>query len=612
MRSLLTGLVLLGAAVCLAADGVPTAAPSACSDAAGAPACKATSKDLKAARQAFSRGLKLQHAKNLDDAFSEFEEAYRLIPQNVEYLTAREMVRQQLVGFHLERGNDNLQNGRQVEALADFRLALHLDPQNEFAQQRLLDAVGPLPVHTIGAPQLVASIDALAAKPKEERHDFHYRGDSRGLITAIASSYGLTVIFDDAFPSRRVRFDIEDVDFATAMQAAESVTKSFGVPLEEKVLFATLDTPENHRLYDRMGLRAFYIPGGSTPQELNDLLNSLRSLFELRFVSLNAASSTITVRGPQSALEAATQFLDTLDSTRPEIMLDVKVYEVDHSFARSIGVHIPNDFRLFSIPLAALTALGGQNIQDLINQLIASGGINQAGNESIQALLAQLQSQQNSIFSQPLATFGGGITLMGLSLDQLRASLSLNESSVRTLEHMTLRAAHEKEATFKLGSRFPIINASFAPIFNNAAISQVIGNNSFAAPFPSFSYEDLGLTVKVKPSVHGTSDVSMQLEILFRTLGGASLNGVPVISNREYKAGIALKEGEPAVVAGMVTKSEQKSLSGLPGLSKIPGLRALAAESSKQEEDDELLIVITPYVVRSPDGRETPEIWLSK
>ncbi|MBI1740733.1 MAG: hypothetical protein HYR57_07610, partial [Candidatus Koribacter versatilis] len=597
MRSLLAGMVLF-AAVCLAADGVPTTAPSACSDAAGAPACQAAAKDLKAARQAFSRGLKLQHVKNLDEAFAEFEEAARLIPQNVDYLTAREMVRQQLVAFHLEHGNDNLQDGRQVEALAEFRQALQLDPQNEFAQQRLRDAVGPMPVRTMGTPQLVASVDAVAAKPKEEHHDFHYRGDSRGLITAIASSYGLTVIFDDAFPSRRVRFDIEDVDFATAMQAAEAVTKSFGVPLEEKVLFATLDTPENHRLYDRMGLRSFFIPGGATPQELNELLNSLRSLFELRFATLSPASSTITVRGPQGMLEAATQFLDTLDSTRPEVMLDVKVYEIDHRFARSIGVHIPNDFHLFSIPLSALAALGGQNIQDLINQLISSGAINQAGNEAISALLAQLQSQQGSIFSQPLATFGGGITLMGLSLDQLRAGLSLNESSVRTLEHMTLRAAHEKEATFKLGSRYPIINASFAPIFNNAAISQVLGDQTFTAPFPSFNYEDLGLTIKVKPSVHGTSDVSMQLEMQFRTLGGASLNGVPVISNREYKAGIALKEGEPAVVAGMVTRTEQKSLSGLPGFSRIPGLKTLASESSKQEEDDELLIVITPYVVR--------------
>jgi general secretion pathway protein D len=614
MRSLFTVIVsaLLGSTVCMAADGASAPAPFTCSDAAGAPACKAAAKDLKAARKAFSRGLKLQHDKHLDEAFSEFEEASRLIPQNVEYLTAREMVRQQVVSSHIEHGNDQLQNGHQIEALADFRLALQLDPQNEFAQQRLHDAVGPAAVHTVGAPQLIASIDALASQPKPEHHDFHYRGDSRGLITAIASSFGLTVIFDDAFPNRRVRFDVEDVDFPTAMQAAESVTKSFGVPLDEKTLFATVDNPENHRLYDRMGMRSFYIPGGGTPQELNELLNSLRSLFELRFASLNTASSVITVRGPQSILEAATQYMDSLDSTRPEVMLDVKVYEVDHTFARNIGVHIPNDFKLFNIPLGALAALGGQSIQDLINQLIASGGINQAGNQDIQALLAQLQSQQNSIFSQPVATFGGGITLMGLTLDELRATLSLNESSVRTLEHLTMRAAHEKEATFKLGSRYPIINASFAPVFNNPAIAQVIGNNSFTAPFPSFNYEDLGLTVKVKPSIHGTTDVSMQLEILLRTLGGQSLNGVPVISNREYKGGIALKEGEPAVVAGMVTKTEQKSLNGLPGFSHVPGLKTLAAESAKQEEDNELLIVITPYVVRGPDYKETPEIWLSK
>ena len=232
MRSLFTVIVLLGSTVCLAADGVP--GQFSCSDAAGAPACKAAAKDLKTARQAFSRGLKLQHQKNLDEAFSAFEEASRLIPQNVEYLTAREMVRQELVASHIEHGNDHLQNGHQIEAMADFRLAVQLDPRNEFAQQRLHDAVGPAAVHTVGAPELIASVDALSSKPKEEHHDFHYRGDSRGLILSIASSYGLTVIFDDAFPNRRVRFDVEDVEFPIAMQAAEAVTKSFAVPLDEK------------------------------------------------------------------------------------------------------------------------------------------------------------------------------------------------------------------------------------------------------------------------------------------------------------------------------------------------------------------------------------------
>jgi type II secretory pathway component GspD/PulD (secretin) len=293
-------------------------------------------------------------------------------------------------------------------------------------------------------------------------------------------------------------------------------------------------------------------------------------------------------------------------------MLDIKVFEVDHSYARNIGLHIPNQFNLFNIPASALAAVGGQNLQDLINQLIASGGINQAGNQSIAALLAQLQGQQNSIFSQPLATFGGGLTLMGLSLDQLRAALTMNESSVRTLEHVTLRASQAKEATFKIGSRFPILNASFAPIYNSSAISQVLQNQSFTAAFPSFNYEDIGLTLKAKPQVHGNSDVGLEFELQFRTLGGTSVNGVPIISNREYKGGILVKEGEPAVVAGMITQTDQKSLSGLPLVSHVPGLRVLAAESSKQEEDDELLILITPYVVRAPERQDAPEIWLSK
>ena len=96
-------------------------------------------------------------------------------------------------------------------------------------------------------------------------------------------------------------------------------------------------------------------------------------------------------------------------------MLDVRVYQINHTLMRNLGLQIPNQFQLFNIPAAALLALGGQNIQSLINQLIASGGINQANSQGISALLAQLQGQQSSssVFSQPVATFGNGTTLMG-------------------------------------------------------------------------------------------------------------------------------------------------------------------------------------------------------
>ena len=625
MRWLRAGIPLSLALVFLAADGRAAdtsllSAASPCSKRGGALDCPASvqgplpdsSKDRKAAHRAFERGLKLEHSQKLDEAFSQFEEASRLVPQNVEYLAASEMTRQYLAGTHLQRGNQDLLEGRQVEALDEFRAALNLDPQNEFAQQRVVDAADPAPVHTASRAQVVASADSLSAKPLDALHDIHYAGDARGLLTAVAASYGLTVLFDDSFPTRRVRFDIEQADFANALQAASAVTKSFTVPLEDTILYAAPDNPENHRLYDRMGMRSFYFSGADQAKDLTELMNSLRSLFEFRFVTLNAASNTITVRGPIGALRAATQFLGQLDSPRPEVLLDIKVFEVSHSYARNIGLHIPDSFKLFNIPASALVALGGQNIQQLVNQLISSGGINQAGNSSIAALISQLQSQQNSVFSQPVATFGGGLTFFGLSMDQLGAVLSLSESSSRSLQHVTLRASQEKEATFKVGSRYPVLNASFSPIANSAAIAGVLGNQSYTAPFPSVNYEDIGLTLKAKPLVHGNSDVALELNMQIRALGTTDVNGVPIITNREFTGGILLKDGEPAFIAGMITESDQRSLNGLPLFSRIPGFGALTSQNSRQEMYDELVIVVTPHVVGGPERSEAPEIWMSK
>ena len=292
-------------------------------------------------------------------------------------------------------------------------------------------------------------------------------------------------------------------------------------------------------------------------------------------------------------------------------MLDVQILQINHQLMRNIGLHVPNTFNLYNIPAAALAGLGGQNIQDLINQLIASGGINQAGGTGLAGLLAQLGGQSNSIFSQPLTTFGGGLTFMGLSLDQLTTSLAVNESWVRSLEHMTVRANQGSDSTFHLGERYPILNASYAPIYNSPEISKVLGNQSYIPPFPSVSYEDLGLNVKAKPTIHANGDVSLQLELEVRSLTGQSSDGVPVISNREYKGSINLKDGEPAVVAGEISRTDSLSMSGIPGFGFFPLLNNAMVNNTKSSESDELMIVITPHVLAN-FNRDTPEIWLSE
>jgi general secretion pathway protein D len=585
-----------------------------CPPGASEAVCNPSRHDLKEAKAAFAHGLQLQ-PNAPDQAYEEFEHAARLVPRNVEYVTARELSRQQLVSHHLERGNKELEAGKQIEALADFRGALQLDPTNEFAQQRLRDAAGDSVAQTAAGVSIVEESPELRLGPDPNVASFHFRGDNRELLANVVRAFGVSAQIDESVKSKRVTFDVDNVDFYSAMVAAQQVTKTFWTPLDSKQILIASDTPENRRLYERIAMRTFYVPTGTTsPTALNDVVNLLRNLFEIRFVTPNIAASTLVVRAPQRVLDVATQFLQGLDGSRPQVMLDIYVYQVSYTMTRDLGVHTPNNFNLFNIPAGALAALGGQNIQQLINQLISSGGINQANSQGISALLAQLQgqqSQQNSIFSQPLATFGGGKTLTGVSFDQLSAKLSLNQGWVKTLDHASLRAGQATDATLRLGSRFPILNATFAPIFNTAAISQVIQNNSFQAAFPSFNYEDLGLTVKAKPAISSSNDVGLQLEINLRALTGESINGVPVIGNREYKGSITLLDGEPAVVAGQVTHSETLAMSGIPGLGQVPGLNKITTTNSKQHEDDELLVVITPHVTNRSMGQNS-EVYLPR
>jgi len=601
---------VLSAAAC-AADEPQSLLTIPCAQAAPSVAsCDPSPADLKKAKSAFSRAVKLEKARRMDEAYAEFDTAARLAPKNADYITALALVREQLAFDHLERGNQYLLDSKEVEAQAEFRSALNLDPQNEFAKQRLNDAFDQWTPKPNEAVRAVQDFGELHVIPKDVRQQFHFRGDSHALFTQVAAAFGVMAEVDESVVSRRVHFDMESTDFFTAMHAACQVTGSFFVPLAEKQVYVLKNSDENHRQFDRMGLRTFYV-ATTTPTQLNELTNTIRVVFEVRFLSQSVQTGEIAIRAPLRVLDAITEFMQHRDATRPQVMLDIQVFEIDHQFTRSLGVHIPDQFTLYNIPAAALAALGGQSIQNLVNQLIASGGINQASSQGLAGLIAQLTGQQSSIFSQPLATFGGGLTLMGLSVGTLSAQASLNQSSVKTLEHAILRASQNADTNFRIGARYPILNASYAPVYNSAAISQVLQNQSYQAPFPSFSYEDLGLLVKAKPSVYSDSGIGLSLEIELRTLAGQSINGVPVIANREYKGSITLSDGEPAVVAGAISHSEMRSMAGIPGLGGLPGLNKLLTTNTKTTEDDEILIVIAPHILTSITS-DASEIWLPK
>ena len=561
-------------------------------------------KDLADAKHNFDSGVKLKKSGELEQAYDKFEEAANLDPHSVDYVTAREITREELAMDAINRGNKALSEKKEIVAMAEFRRALQFDPQNEFATQRLRESVWHDAPGT-GKMRIADGSDEILLQPNSAHHDFHFRGDEQSLLTAVGKAYGITVTFDDSVKTTRSRFDIEDVNFATAMEAATSVTKTFWIALAPKEILLVADTAQNRTAFERMSIRTYYLPDLITPQELADMVNLLRVVLELRFVTQDPAENSLVIRAPQPVLEAATQLLENIVQARPEVLLDVRVYQISQSLMRQLGTNLPTQFTLFNISPQLIAGLG-LGAQNLINQLIASGGINQANSQGIQALLAQLaqNASGNTLMQlEPAATFGGGLTLMGLNLQPIWGfgyTISLNESSVQNLENAQLRASQNEAATLLLGERYPIINATYAPIFNSSAISSVIGNGSYIAPVPSVNYEDIGLKLKVTPVIHSDSAVSMKLELQLRSLGASTNNGIPIINNREYSGSITVRDGESSVVAGIISEMDSRSVNGWPFLSRVPGLTYLASQHDKTVNNASLLVVITPHILRAP------------
>ncbi len=113
------------------------------------------------------------------------------------------------------------------------------------------------------------------------------------------------------------------------------------------------------------------------------------------------------------------------------------------------------------------------------------------------------------------------------------------------------------------------------------------------------------------PHVQGLNDVTLDIEAEFKVLGSQSLNGIPVISNRKLTSKVQLKNNESAIVAGMMTHSEARSITGLAGLSQVPGLGALVRKTENTHDGSEVLIVLRPRLLSlPPDEIPTHAIWV--
>ena len=142
--------------------------------------------------------------------------------------------------------------------------------------------------------------------------------------------YGISTAIDDSIRGTIVRFDVDDANFAEATRALLLATKSFYEPIDEHRVVVALDTRDNRTQYTRNGVETVYL-AGLTPTEMTDIGNLARNVFEVTQSAVDPTAGTLTLRAPESQLDAFNATFQNLMDGRSQVLLDVKLIQIAHN-----------------------------------------------------------------------------------------------------------------------------------------------------------------------------------------------------------------------------------------------------------------------------------------
>jgi general secretion pathway protein D len=178
--------------------------------------------------------------------------------------------------------------------------------------------------------------------------------------------------------------------------------------------------------------------------------------------------------------------------------------------------------------------------------------------------------------------------------DRVRFALNLlaSESDVNVLSSPSLMVLDNQTATINVGDEIPV------------PARQSISNIDPNSPTVNeISFRQTGITLSVTPRVSSSGLVTMEINQEVATAATTTTSNIdaPTIQNRAIDSVVAVNSGETIVLGGLMQRQQSKSGSGIPGLRRIPGLGKLFGQTSNEDSRTELLVLITPRVVRNRD-----------
>jgi len=323
-------------------------------------------------------------------------------------------------------------------------------------------------------------------------------------------------------------------------------------------------------------VQTFYLRNTTTPAELTEITNGLRQLLDITRLQPIAAENAIVMRTTPDKLMLASKIIDSLDKAKPEVMIQVDVLEARLDREHELGIQPPQSATLSFTPRSAIQP-----------QTATTSG-SSSGTSTATTPEVTLNNLKH------LSTADYSLTLPGATLNAL-----LTDSTTRIIQDPTIRVTDGATAKLSIGDQVPIAVSTLTP-----GIGVASGGSLNTLGSTSFQYKDVGVIISVTPRVHPDGEVSLNYSIEVSSVTSQSnIGGIqqPIFSSRKIgPADIRLRDGEVNILGGLITRSETKSLSGWPGVAHIPFLRYFFSNQDNKTEDDEVLIAMTPHVVRMP------------
>jgi general secretion pathway protein D len=539
----------------------------------------------------YNQGRDAEARQDYETAYADYSEAYKLKPSDVRYRAAAERGKFLAAASHVHRGQILRDSGKLQDALAEFQKAISIDSSSFIAVQEEKRTRQLIEQAEHPAPQSLNTGDVLTRRMEQAAGPvdlapisnspitLRLSEDSKIVYESICKLAGINVLFDPDYTSRRINIQLNGVTLQDALQIVALESKTFWRPVTPNTIFIAADTTSKRKELEQNVVRTFYLSNLSQPTELQDLVNTIRTIVEVNRVQQLPTQGAVVVRGTPDQVALVQKLIDDIDKARPEVVVEIAIMQVSKTKMRNLGI----------TPPASVSASLQDNINS--NTSTTTTGTTTTGTTGTTTTPT---STAGNVNLNSLAHINA--TNFQLNIPTATANILFSDADSKLIQNPSIRAVDGQKATLKIGDRIPVATGSFQPGIGGVGINPLVNTQ--------FNYIDVGVNIDVTPRIHANGEVSMKMVLdvssvtSFQNIGGISQ---PVIGQRKVEHEIRLKDGEINLLGGILQQENDKTLAGIPFLSQIPILKYLFGSENINKVDSEVVFAIIPHIVRGYD-----------